>query len=77
MKAQTPKAVPTYFRTRVLALDEQYENLSTRLASLSPEQIKDRSSGPRYDFDRSLGDLEQAIDQAKDGAVTLSKPVRK
>ena len=76
VKAQTPKAVPAYFRTRVLALDEQYEDLSKRLARLSPEQIKDRSSGPRYDFDRCVGDLEQAIDQAKDGAGTLSKPAR-
>ena len=76
VKAQTPKAVPAYFHTRVLALDEQHEDLSKRLARLSPEQIKDRSSGPRHDFDRCLGDLEQAIDQAKDGAGILSKPVR-
>ena len=73
VNAQTPKAAPAYFRTRLLALDEQHKHLAKRLARLSPEQLKDRSSGPRYDFDQCVGDLEQAIDQAKDGAATLSK----
>jgi len=33
----------------------------------SSGQLKYRSSGPRYDSDQGIGDLEQAIDQAKDG----------
>jgi hypothetical protein len=73
VKAQTPSADPAYFRTRLHALEEQHEYLAKRLALLTPEQLKDRSSGPRYDFDQCVGDLEQAIDQAKDGARTVSK----
>ena len=64
---------PAYFRTRIQSLDEQHEDLTTRLALLSPAQLKDRSSGPRYEFDQCVGDLEQAIDQANDGLGTLSK----
>ena len=71
--ARTPREAPAYFVTRLLALDEQHKHLTKRLALLSPEQIKDRSSGPRYDFDQCVGDLEQAIDQAKDGAGALPK----
>ena len=73
VKAQTPSAAPAYFRTRLLALDEQHKHLAKRLALLSPEQLKDRSSGPRYDFDQCLADLEQAIDQAEAGIGVLSK----
>ena len=73
VKAQTPRPAPAYFNTRVLALDQQHEFLAKRLAQLSPEQLRDRASGPRHDFDRCVGDLEQAIDQAKDGAGTLAK----
>ncbi len=75
LKAQTPNSAPAYFRTRLLALDEQHEHLAKRLALLSPEQFKDRASGPRYDFDQCVGDLEQAIDQANDGAGTLPSGV--
>ena len=73
VKAQTPDYAPAYFRTRVRALDEQHEQLAKRLAQLSLAQLNDRSSGPRYDFDQGVGDLEQAIDQAKDSAATLAK----
>ena len=77
VKAQTPKAAPTYFHTRLLALDEQHDYIAKRLAQFSPEQIKDRTSGPRYDFDQSVGDLEHAIDQAQEGVETISKIVLK
>ena len=73
LKARTPNMAPAYFRTRIQSLDEQHEDLTTRLALLSPAQLKDRSSGPRYEFDQCVGDLEQAIDQANDGLGTLSK----
>jgi len=73
VKAQTPDNAPAYFRTRLLALDEQREYLAKRLALLSPEHLKDRSSGPRYDFDQCVGDLEQAIDQAKEDASKVAK----
>ena len=76
VKAQTPVAAPAYFRTRLLALDEQHEHLAKHLALLSPEQLKDRSSGPRHEFDRCVGDLEQAIDQAQNGVGTLSITTR-
>jgi hypothetical protein len=73
VKAQTPSDAPAYFRTRLLALDEQREYLAKRLALLSPEHLKDRSSGPRHDFDQCVGDLEQAIDRAKEDAVKVAK----
>jgi hypothetical protein len=76
VKAQTPKAAPAYFHTRIRALDEQHADLTKRLARLSPEQIKDRTAGPRSDFDRGVGDLEKAVDQAKDGAGALPKTAR-
>lgn len=73
VKAQTPDIAPAYFRTRVRALDEQHEQLAKRLAQMSREQLKDRTSGPRRDFDLGVGDLEDAIDQAKDGTVLVAK----
>ena len=76
VKAQTPAAAPGYFRTRLRALDEQHEYLAKRLPLLTPEQLKDRASGPRHDFDRCVGDLEQAVDQAKDGVGTFMKTAR-
>ncbi|MDB6174199.1 MAG: hypothetical protein JWL59_3510 [Chthoniobacteraceae bacterium] len=72
VKAETPIAAPVYLRTRILALDEQHQYLSTRLALLSPEQLRNRSSGPRYNFDQCVGDLEQAIDQTKESLGTVS-----
>ena len=73
VKARTPSGAPAYFRTRLLALDEQHAHLAMRLGQLSHLEMKDRSAGPRYDFDRCLGDLEAAIDQANDGADILLK----
>lgn len=73
VKARTPRNAPAYFRTRLLALDEQREFLAKRLALLSPEHLKDRSSGPRRDFDQCVGDLEQAIDQAKEDTAKVAK----
>ena len=77
VKSQTPANTPLYFRTRLLALEQQHEQLEKYLAQLSPEQIKDRSSGARYDFDQCVGDLERAIDQAKDGTGALLKIAQK
>ena len=73
--------MPAYFQTRLLALDQQHEYLAKRLALLSPDHLKDRSSGPRHDFDQCVGDLEQAIEQAKEDAgkvakMTLDQPWR-
>jgi hypothetical protein len=73
LKEQTPETVPAYFRTRLKALDEQQEHLTKTLASLSPEDLKNRASGPRYEFDQGVGDLEKAINQAEDGASAFSK----
>jgi hypothetical protein len=73
VQAQTPSAAPSYFRTRLKALDEQHQYLVTHLARLSSEHVKQRNSGLRHDFDRSLADLEDAIDQARNGAQSLAK----
>jgi len=73
LKEQTPGMAPAYFRTRLKALDEEQEHLAKSLASLSPEDLKDRASGPRHNFDQCVGDLEKAIDQAKDGVGALAK----
>ncbi len=73
VKALTPSPAPSYFRTRLMSLDEQHELLVSLLARLSPEQLKDRASGPRHDFDECVQDLEDAVDQAKDGAERLMK----
>lgn len=77
VEAQTPSAAPTYFRTRLKALDEQHDYLVKHLARLSSEHVKERNSGMRHDFDRSLADLEDAIDQAQDGAKSLAKTALK
>jgi hypothetical protein len=61
-------SAPAYFRTRLLALDEQHGILTQLLAQLSREEIKERSSMQRRDFDLCLGDLERAVDQAESGA---------
>lgn len=77
IKAQTPSAAPAYFRTRLLALDQQFAHLEMRLSLLSREQLRERASGPRWDFDRCLGDLEKAIDQAEEGSEVLAVMVLK
>ena len=73
LKAQTPAGAPAYFRTRLLALDQQHEYLAKGLAVLSHDELRDRSAGARYYFDRSVADLEQAIDQAVNGAEMFTK----
>ncbi len=77
LKARTPGAAPLYFRTRVAALTEQHEYLTSRLEQLDEEAIKTRLSGPRHEFNRCLADLEDAIDQAEEGADTLAKIAQK
>ena len=67
MKAGAVSA-PAYFRTRLLALEEQQEYLAARLALLNHEHLRDRTSGPCHEFDRCLADLERAVDQAESGA---------
>jgi len=73
LKARASSETPVYFRTRVVALTEQHEYLVSRLGQLDAESLKIRLSGPRHDFNRCLNDLEAAIDQAEDGADTLTK----
>lgn len=77
LRARTPSAAPAYFRTRLQSLKEQHEHLAMRLGLLTREELRERSSGPRHDFDRCVADLEQALDQAGDGAELLSKIVLK
>ena len=77
LKAQTPAEAPTYFRTRILSLDQQHEHLSKRLALLSHEELRDRTAGSRFDFDRCVADLEQAVDQAMNGAGMFPKLAEK
>ena len=73
VKAVTPSAAPAYFRTRLQALDQQHAHLAMRLADMTRQELKVRSSAAHQDFDQCLGDLERAIDQADSGADMLSK----
>jgi hypothetical protein len=73
LKARTASSAPAYYRTRLLALDEQHEHLTRHLLLLTRDVIKDRSAVPRHDFDRCLGDLERALDQAESGADALPR----
>ena len=74
-KARTPSNAPADIQLRLLALHKQRESLVQRLALLSPEDLKDRSSGPCKDFDQCMRDLEQAIDQANEDAGRVVKVV--
>jgi len=56
---------PSYFRTRVLALEQQHAYLTVQLPRLTPEQIKARMSGGRFAFDQCIETLEEALDQAQ------------
>jgi len=76
MKAGAASA-PAYFRTRLLALEEQQEYLAARLALLTHEELRDRTSGPRHDFDRCLADLERAVEQAESGADAVPRTALK
>lgn len=73
LKARTPLSAPKYFQTRLLALDEQQAFLSSRVALMTREELRNRTAGPRHEFDRFIADLEQAIDQAQNGADTLAR----
>jgi hypothetical protein len=68
VKARTPESAPAYFRTRLLALDQQHEYLSRQVSMVTREHLRDRAIGARYEFDRCIADLEAAIDQAENGA---------
>jgi hypothetical protein len=68
VKARTPDSAPAYFRTRLLALDQQHEYLSRQVSMVTREHLRDRAIGARYEFDRCIADLEAAIDQAENGA---------
>jgi len=76
MKAGSESA-PAYFRTRLLALSEQQEYLAARLALLTHEELRDRASGPRHEFDRCLADLERAVDQAESSADAVPRTAAK
>jgi hypothetical protein len=77
VKARTPESAPAYFRTRLLALDQQHEHLARHVGLLTRDELRERTSGPRHDFDRCVADLEAAIDQAENGADTLMKMAKK
>lgn len=77
LKARTPGDAPLYFRTRLQALNEQHDYLVVRLGQFDGDDLRVRLSGPRYDFDRCITDLEHAIDQAENGADTLTKIARR
>lgn len=62
---------PLYFRTRLLALTQQHEQLTGLLNDLSGEPVKDRLSGPRYAFDQGINCLQAAIFQADDETEVL------
>lgn len=64
---------PEYFQTRLQALRQQHDALLQKLADLNGEAVKTRMSGPRYAFDKCVGSLEKAIDQADDEADVLAK----
>ena len=64
---------PAYFRTRVLALDQQHAYLTAQLPKLTPEEIKIRVAGGRFAFDQCVEALEEAIDQAEHEARRLTK----
>ena len=64
---------PAYFRTRVLAIEQQHAYLTVQLPKLTSEQIRNRLSGGRLAFDQCIGALEEAIDQAAREAGKLTK----
>jgi hypothetical protein len=64
---------PAYFRTRVLALEQQHAYLTVQLPKLTPEEIRNRITGKRFAFDQCMGALEEAIDQAGREAGKLTK----
>lgn len=71
VKAQTPSDAPTYFNTRLLALDQEREHLAKTLALMTPKEIQNRTSRARLEYDRCVTDLESAIDQAQEGVEML------
>lgn len=64
---------PAYFRTRVLALEQQHAYLTAQLPKLTPEQIRNRMFGGRFAFDQCMGALEEAMDQAGHEAGKLTQ----
>ena len=64
---------PAYFKTRMLALEQQHAFLTVQLPKLTPEEIRNRMSGGRFAFDQCMGTLEEAIDQAGREAGKLPK----
>ena len=77
VKARTPERAPAYFHTRLLALEQQHEYLSRHVSMVTRDHLRDRTTGARYDFDRGVADLEQAIDQAENGADLFGKNIAK
>jgi hypothetical protein len=66
---------PVYFQTRLQSLKQQQLHLTAKLEELNGDAIKAKQSGPRYAFDRCVGSLEEAIDQADQEAALLTKVV--
>jgi len=64
---------PAYFRTRMLALEQQHAFLTVQLPKLTPEEIRNRMSGKRLLSINAMGALEEAIDQAGREAGKLTK----
>ena len=71
--AKVGVVAPAYFLTRLQSLRQHHEYLRLKLRELTDEAIKTRLSGPRYAFDKCVGSLEAAIEQAGDEAELLGK----
>ena len=65
LKLSLKDPTPVYYQTRLQALDQQYNELTAELLTLTEDQIKSRETGRRAEFDRRVHHLEMAIDQAR------------
>jgi len=71
--AQAGATPPMYFQTRLQSLRQQHSYLSEQLNGLTADTIKTRLSGPRYAFDKGVGSLEEAVNQADSEVHELAK----
>lgn len=63
-----------YFKTRLMALDEQHQYAAKQLATLPPDEVKKGREGSRKDVDVTLERLEEHLDIAQREARDFTPP---
>jgi hypothetical protein len=65
LKNELPGTAAAAWRTRVVALEEQYEHSRSLLAHLTPDEVSTEVSPEREDFVDAMAQMERSLEEAR------------